>query len=99
MCKRMIDNRELGHTLALLRVSKRMTLEDVKKKTGLFADQIAELERGVNIHAEVVNKVLELYDLQLNGGDVKPVRGLAKLRLFQPTPPVQGATSKLRKTG
>lgn len=81
MCKRRIDNRELGHTLALLRIAKHMTIEEVKKKTGLFTDQIAELEKGINIHADVVNKVLELYDLQLIGSDVKPVRGITKLRL------------------
>lgn len=66
--------KELGHTLELLRVAKRMTLEDVKIKTGLYVDQIQEIENGKKVEDEVINKILSLYDLELVGSPKRPVK-------------------------
>lgn len=62
-----MNSKELGHTLELLRVSKRMTLEDIKSKTGLFVDQIQEIESGKKAEDEIINKILNLYELELIG--------------------------------
>lgn len=60
-----MSNKELGHTLALLRIAKGFSVEDVKNRTGLFVDQIQEIENGKNVSSETVNRILELYGLEL----------------------------------
>lgn len=81
MCK---ENKELGHILALLRIAKGYSIEDVKKRTGLCVDQIQEIENGKNVSSETVNRILKLYGLELQNSSSGKIDRRYNRRLLFP---------------